>query len=301
MNPVLDMTLSFEARGVVAYLLAAQHADTTVTAVRALGLGRDTAYRVCYELELRGIFLKSGKSSYNFLISGSSTAEPAISSEFVAELPNFLISGNQEDRATLIRDSKELISTVAESAELPEIRKPVQALLIGCPEPPPPVAATPSPKSPSKPRKENPPEAKALYPAIFELCKSGTKGDKGQACRMLAKHLAAEFAATPEQVEAFWDWFKVFSQAASIAARERRPVNAPMPKQVYADWRQFLVWWEARQAQAARAAEDRRRAEEAAAAAPPPPPSDAPRLSGRELYRRTFSLPRPDGPVLTAD
>jgi hypothetical protein len=299
MNPVLDMTLSFEARGVVAYLLAARRLDISVQGVRDLGLGRDTAYRVCYELELRGYFRKSGKSSYNFLILESSTPELPDVRNFKYELPNFLISGNQEDRTTIHRESSKhdqsVVVLTSATSQIPEIRKldePTQQPLIDLPEPTPPHFAAPSP--PKKPRrKENPPEAKALYPALFELCKSGQHGGKAQGCRVIARNLFNEFGATPEQMAAFWEWFKMFSRAAQAAAKERRTVNAPLPKQVYADWREFLVWWEAKQVQAARKADERRRAEEEAAARAALPPDDAPRLTGRELYRRTFSLPRP--------
>lgn len=303
MHPVLDMTLSFEARGVIAYLLAAQQSSITVQAVRGLGLGRDTAYRVCYELDLRGYFRKTGKSSYNFLILESSPIELPDFRKSGHELPNFRNSGNQEVATTLYIESRDHDQSVVEISELPEIRKlgsePTQAALVGMPEPPPPVSAAP-PSPPARPRrKENPAGAKALYPAIFELCKSGQKGGKAQACRNLARDLWNEFTATPEQMAAFWSWFKVFSRAAQQAAKDRRPVNAPMPRQVYADWREFLTWWEARQAQAARDAE--RRAAEEAAATPPAATAEQPAVSGRELYRRTFGLPRPGDKVLTAD
>lgn len=307
MHPVLDMTLSFAARGVVAYLLAARQTSITVQAVRDLGLGRDTAYRVCYELELRGIFRKSGKSEYNFLILESSVGELPDFGKFNAELPNFRNSGIQEHRTTIHIESREhdlehVVGSL-ETSQLPEIRKladeVAQQPLAGLPEPPPPISAVPPPP-PRKPRtrRENPPGAKALYPTIFDLCKSGQHGDKAQGCRIIARNLWNEYQATPEQLAMFWEWFRVFSRAAQQAAKDRRAVNAPMPKQVYADWREFLVWWEAKQAQAARDAE-RRAAEEAHAAARQA--QDEPQaVSGREMYRRTFGLPRRD-PTLTAD
>lgn len=304
MHPVLDMTLSFEARGVVAYLLAARRLDITVQGVRDLGLGRDTAYRVCYELELRGLFRKSGKSSYNFLILESSTPELPNFGNFSLELPNFRNSGNQEDPTTLYIESSDHDQSVVEIRELPEIRKsgsqddePKQQALVGLSGPPPPNAAEPpAPKPPRKPKRENPPEARALYPGIFDLCKSGPSGGLANGCRLIARNLWRDFEATPEQLVGYAEWRKTLSFEATNAAKERRPMRPARPKFIYEDWREFREWWDARQASLARREEaERRRLEEQAAAAQRVETDDgaAPRLTGRELYRRTFSLPRP--------
>lgn len=306
MTPVLDMTLSFGARGVIAYLLAAQRSSATVQEVRKLGLGRDIAYRVCYELEIRGYFLKSGKSSYIFLDLESSGVElPEIRSSGV-ELPNFLNSGNQEDQhLSYIESSDQNQRGVAnvETFQIQEVRKfnsePIQEPLVGLPEPPPPSSAAPPPP-PKKPKRENPAEARALYPLIFDLCKSGPHGGLANGCRTIARNLWRDFQATPEQVTGYAEWRKTFSFEASSAARERRPLRPALPRFIYEDWRTFREWWDAKQAAVARAEEARRQAEAEAAAQVAPPIGDTPRLSGRELYRRTFGLPRPATPP-TAD
>lgn len=296
MHPVLDMSLSFEARGVVAYLLAARRLEITVQAVRDLGLGRDTAYRVCYELELRGHFRKSGKSSYNFLILESSTHELPDFGNFSLELPNFRNSGNQEVERSLYIESSDHDQSVV---ELPEFRKSgsqeteIQQPLVCLPEPLPPIAAAP-PSPPKKPRarRENPPDAKALYPAVFDLCKSGPTGGLAQACRNLARDLWRDFQATPEQVAGYVEWRKTFSLEAQNAAKDRRPMRPPRPKFVYEDWTQFLEWWQARQADLARRAELERRRHET-------PPEEAPtrRGLGYNPFRNKLTQP---APVLTA-
>ncbi len=213
----------------------------------------------------------------------------------------------------LYTQKKEIITTtsvvvVAANSEPDEPNRTEneQLTLAGCPEPPTPVALAPSPAESVKPtrpprsRSDVPAEVRALYPPLFELTKSPRKGDAAMGVYTKAGDLWREFGATPEQVAMFWDWFKVFSRAAQMAARERRPLNPPKPKQVYEAWPLFLPWWQAKQEAAARADEARRRAEEEAAATVAPPAGDAPRLSGRELYRRTFGLPRPATPP-TAD
>lgn len=96
-------------------------------------------------------------------------------------------------------------------------------------------------------------QKRALAQALFELTRLGaTKGTTIAVHQATTKLLT--LGATPVQVLAFWDWFRQFSTAAQVAARERRPVNRPRPNQVIELWPQFLAWWEARQAAAARAA-----------------------------------------------
>jgi hypothetical protein len=135
-----------------------------------------------------------------------------------------------------------------------------------------------------------PSEAKALYPALFDLTKLPRKGRAAMGVYTKARDLWAEFSATPEQIAAFWDWFKLFSRAAQIAAREQRNLNPPLPSQVYELWPQYLEWWQARQADLARraVAEQRRREQ------PEPTGDDAP-LRDRERLARyhPFKIRRP--------
>lgn len=278
-------------------LIAALRDLTGSQVVECVGTGRRgmSTYRLVKKLDQ----LNSFTSKETLPLESSSAAEPVKELYQSETEPVKKLYTQKKDSSTTTN-----VVVAAAEADRTELAEPncenEQLTLVGCPEPPPPsCAAPPPPPKPARQRKTNPPEAKALYPAIFELCKSGQKGEKGMACRNLARDLWREFEATPEQAAAFWDWFKVFSRPAQMAARERRPVNAPMPRQVYADWPQFLQWWQAKQAQAARDAE-RRAQDEQARAATPPTVEDAPRLSGRELYRRTFGLPRPEL-TLTAD
>lgn len=285
-----DPDLTVEARGTLAYLIAANLTTFTIEDMRAAGVSRDTAYRVRDELKARNLARKASSSAWELINFSGFTY--------------FRNYGNPEFQQHSYIESREHDHDAVGSIDfsgIPENRKPeaepTQQTLDGLPEAPNPVPPPPSPGKPVRERKPPaPPEIKALYPPLFALTKSPPKGRKAMGCYTVARNLHRDFGATPEQLLDFWDWFKTFSQAATIAARERRPLNAPMPAQVYEAWPQYKPWWDARQAQAARDAE-RRAVEEAAA---PPPPSDAPRLSGRELYRRTFSLPRPDTPVLTA-
>jgi phage replication O-like protein O len=168
-----------------------------------------------------------------------------------------------------------------------------QLTLVGCSEPPPPsAAAPPAPTKPKRARAHVAEEARALYAPLFVLTKSPRKGDAAMGVYTKARDLWLEFQATPEQVAAFWEWFKTFSQAAQIAARERRPLNPPKPRQVYEAWPQFLEWWQARQLDLARRAEAERRRREA-------PPEEAParRGLGYNPFRNKLTQP---APVLTA-
>lgn len=133
---------------------------------------------------------------------------------------------------------------VVQILQFPEIQE-VSEDLIADPNTHPPVAPPPSPRCE---RKAPAPDAvRHLYPAIFELCGSGQKGGKAVACRNLARDLYAEFTANPEQISAFWEWFRSCSSAGRAAARDQRPLNRPLPKQVYAHWPEFLSWYAARQ------------------------------------------------------
>lgn len=235
------------------------------------GMGR---YRLVQFLD-RSIFCTG---PFSVPVHESSTHEPA-------EPVQFLDRSDGRPVQKMDTQKKDLVTTNVVTAAVVENREPehepatVQPSLVGLPEPSPPsCAAPPAPTRPPRVRRENPPAARALYPAIFELCKSGQKGGKSMACRNLARDLSAEFQATPEQVGAFWDWFKTFSQAAQTAARERRPVNPPLPRQVYEAWPQYLVWYEAREA-------ERRRQQEAAARRPSEPTPEERRAAG-ELARQ---------------
>lgn len=201
-------------------------------------------------------------------------------------------SGSDPDSGLRTPDSESDPGVVKNTVELPDFRisvntepaspEPVSAVLtqtslLGLPEPPPPVAPPPSPARPKRPRRTAAdPGAVALYDALFTLCAAPRKGRAAMGVYTKARDLWAEFAAVPAQVAAFETWFKRFSPAAQTAARERRPVNAPMPRQVYELWPAFLPWWQATQDAAARAA-----------ARPPAPALDLaplPAGTGRALY-----------------
>jgi hypothetical protein len=109
------------------------------------------------------------------------------------------------------------------------------------------------------------------------------------ATRNLCRDLAAEFTATPEQITAFWDWFRAFSPAARAAARDKRPVNAPMPRQVYEGWPEFLIWWKSKQDAAKREAERR-------AAQPAAEEVKAQRKAGYEAWLRLSQWKEPAPP-----
>jgi len=172
-----------------------------------------------------------------------------------------------------------------------------QEPLDGMPEAPSPVAATPSPAKPKRPRPPAPPaEVQALYPLLFELTKSPRQGKRAMAVYKKARALWAEFAATPAQLETFWAWFKMFSPAATAAAKERRPLNPPMPRQVYEAWPQFLPWWQAQQAHTAREAARVVFAPEppvVAAGEPETPAERRARIDALHPFRRFQTAPPP--------
>jgi len=165
------------------------------------------------------------------------------------------------------------------------------------PEAPSPVAAPPSPRKPARERRENPPDAKALYPVAFALVRAPQKGGLAQATRNLCRDLWAEFAATPAQLESFWAWFRKCSPAGSAAAKERRPLNPPMPRQVYEAWPQFLPWWQAQQAHTAReAAAAERAAADAQSADAATPASRARAVEIMRSWRNWRETPAPTIP-----
>ncbi len=306
MTPFTDNSISLEARGALIYAITAGLEILTAQAIQDTGCGRERAYRILSELAGSG-HLTRVKNGYRV------AAFPALSElspgENIQELRLFRKPENHTLSTTYMYESSDHDQRVVKSygfSENPTLSdgESGQLTLVGCPEPPPPVAVAPSPAEVAKPKRpRNPPppnEAKALYGPMFDLTKRPRSGKSAMGVYTKCAALWREFSATPEQVMAFWDWFKVFSVAAQHAARERRPVNPPLPRQVHEDWPRFSEWWQAKQAAAARADEARRRAEEEAAAQVAPPAGDAPRLSGRELYRRTFGLPRPATPP-TAD
>lgn len=260
------------------------------------GMGKDRALGLLAELKRAGCIHRT-RGGYK--LAGSSP-EPINnsgkhrSSGFQELSTTYLYRSSNQDQGSVVQ-----VSESTENTDFPEVQ--VQAPLPGCSDAPTPVPPPPSPAKPKRPRNPPaPPEIKALYEPLFTLTKSPRKGEAAMGVYTKARDLWHEFEATPEQVSAFWGWFKTFSVAAQQAARERRPVNPPKPRQVYADWPQFLEWHEATRKAAARAAAERERARAVETA----PPSSGERLSGAELYRRTFAtFTRPPQPptALTAD
>jgi hypothetical protein len=263
MEPITfaDPHLSVEARGAIIFLLATGRTTFTLDDLRAANMGRDAAYKVRGELQARNLARKSSGSTWELINFYGFTY--------------FRISGNPE--IELLRSSTVLESDSGESVEAaktsgnPEIRKDVpepaqQQPLEGLSEPPSPVPPPPSrparaPRPAAERKPPTPPEVQALYSGLFELTKSPRKGRRAMGVFTIARNLWGEFQATPAQVGAFWSWFKLFSEPARHAARERRDINPPMPRQVYEFWPQFLVWWRAKQDADAR--ETARREQEA--------------------------------------
>ena len=76
-----DTSLSIEARGALAFLLATGRAAFTIDDLKTAGLSRDGAYRVRGELHTRNIVRKSDGSAWELVnFSG---------------VPDFRISGNR--------------------------------------------------------------------------------------------------------------------------------------------------------------------------------------------------------------
>jgi hypothetical protein len=177
----------------------------------------------------------------------------SVKSDF-QEKPTFDYSSCIESRD---HDLEHVVGVV-EKSEIPEntdfSTEPHQQALSGLSETPTPVPAPPSQPKPKRARAEVPAEAKALYPALFELTRLPRKGRAAMGVYTKARDLWQEFSATPEQIAGFWEWFKTFSRPAQMAARDQRPLNPPLPAQVYELWPQFLPWWEAKQAAVAREA-----------------------------------------------
>jgi len=257
MTTFSDRRISLEARGLLAYLLESGLTSFSLADVQGAGdhVGRDKAIRMALELRAAG-YINRTRGGY------------LLSSSAVELLNNYVFSGNTDFQEIRTFDYIHVESidhdrSVVEKSEIPEnpyfSAEPVQPPLSGLSEPLPPVAPPPSLEKPGRPVRERkppqPPEVKALYPPLFELTKSPPKGRKAMGCYTIARNLYRDFGATPEQIAGFWDWFKTFSQASQIAARSQRPLNPPMPAQVYEAWPQFLAWWEARQIAARRQAE----------------------------------------------
>lgn len=294
MNPVLlDNDLSLEARGAWAYAMAAGLETITAQTIQSTGCGRERAYRILSELAAAGHITRV-KSGYRV------TAFPTLSElspgEENQELRLFRKPENPSLSTTYMYESSDLMNVVesygfSENPSLSE-GESEQLTLDGCPEPPPPLAAPPAPAEEAKPKRpRNPPppaEVKALYGPMFDLTKRPRSGKSAMGVYTKCAALWREFQATPEQVAAFWDWFKVFSAAAQVAAQYQRPLNPPLPRQVHEDWPRFLEWWEVRQADLARRVETERRRREA-------PPEEAParRGLGYNPFRNKLTQPAP--------
>lgn len=269
MTPFTDPRLSLEARGALAYALAAGLEVVNAQHIQAAGCGRERAYRILSELAGAG-YLARVHNGYRVT---ENPSLPVLSpGESERELRVFGKPENHTLSTTLIESLDHDLKRVVESYGFSENHtlsqgESEQLTLDGCPEPPPPVAPPPSPAEPAKPKRpRNPPppaEVKALYGPMFDLTKRPRSGKSAMGVYQKCAALWREFQATPEQVGAFWEWFRAFSRPAQAAAREQRPLGPPLPKQVHEDWPQFLEWWRAREQDIARraAAEQRRRAQ----------------------------------------
>lgn len=289
-----DTRLSLMARGLLAYFAARGTTEIALADIQqaeAGGMGRDRAMRLAAELKAcgllrrtRGGFILSPQARVNAPpIHPGEYVEKSESQEILTFRKNRLLdythktpdpdSGSGSDPGVVnSADEKSVFPVLSDFSHVL-----TQTSLIGLPELPSPVAPPPSPVAPKRPRPPPPPaEAQALYAPLFELTATPRQGKRAMGVYSRARALWAEFAAVPAQVAAFETWFKRFSPAAQTAARERRPVNAPMPRQVYELWPAFLPWWQATQDAAARAA-----------VRPPAPALDLaplPAGTGRALY-----------------
>jgi len=291
-----DPHLTAEARGAIAFLLATGRSAFTIQDLRDAGMGRDNAYRVREELKARNLARKASSSAWELInFSGFTYLRNSGSPEVPADI-------RQHAYKTPDQTQKHAVESVPELPDFrksgnPELASDNQMPLDGMPEAPPPVAPSPSPPKPRRVRAVAGNEARALYPALFELTKSPLKGRRAMGVYTIARNLWAEFAATPAQLESFWAWFRKCSPAGSAAAKERRPLNPPMPRQVYEAWPQFLPWWQAQQAHTAReAAAAERAAADAQSADAATPASRARAVEIMRSWRNWRETPAPTIP-----
>jgi len=307
-SPELQTRISLMATGLLLHLHTTGATRITLADIQQAepgGMSRERASRLADELR-RGRYLHRTSTGYALIhpgelgvmlpfagftdITTSPTSHPTFDS--MHKTPD----QNQNPGAVeTLRDVCEV--TISPHHVFTPADTTRQEPLDGMPEAPSPVAAPPSP---AKPKRGRPPpaaaEIRALYPLLFDLTKSPRLGKRAMAVYTIARNLWAEFAATPAQLETFWAWFKMFSPAATAAAKERRPLNPPMPRQVYEAWPQFLPWWQAQQAHTAREAARVVFAPEppvVAAGEPETPAERRARIDALHPFRRFQTAPPP--------
>lgn len=275
-------SLSLMARGLLAHLYAIGATTFSLAdlmCAEAGGVGRDRAIRLAAELRAAGLI---SRTRGGFTLSSPSVHPVNCLNNSVFPVKSDFQENTELQQHAYRSSTGEICSVVAmpDFPENTELLKSgsetiTQPALVGLPE-------HPSPAKPKRPRNPPaPPEVRAIYPALFTLTKSPPKGKRAQGVYVIARNLWRDYTATPEQVAAFWDWFKLFSTAAQQAARERRDLNAPMPRQVYEFWPQFLPWWEAKLV-----ADARERARRAAEATVPAQPARGASAVGIHPFRR---------------
>lgn len=174
----------------------------------------------------------------------------------------------KEERKSKERKERECIAPAAPTpvASADEVQSvpATQQTLSGLPEHPTPVPAPPSPPARAKKAGGVPPEVAAIRQALKDAAEWGPSAKANAQAKQAGDRLM-EFApdVTPEQIAGFArEWFPRYSPQATSAARRGDPLTPPTPEQIVQLWPRFQPWWQARQDELTRRAEQARRRRE---------------------------------------